>query len=53
MPTINPIIKKPILQEKPRIQEKMSLAGIGNANKPATKKDMNDLKYFFLNHVNK
>ncbi len=64
VPTIDPINEKPILPEKPSLQEKMSLTGIANAaagfafvdmakdfvtpysNKPATKKDIEDLKAF-------
>ncbi|CAN0599907.1 unnamed protein product, partial [Ectocarpus sp. 12 AP-2014] len=56
--------EKPVIAEKPSLQEKMSLAGIGNAavgvaavelaknfvtpnaDKPATKKDIEDLKMF-------
>ncbi|WP_324025427.1 hypothetical protein QSV08_19800 [Maribacter sp. BPC-D8] len=64
-PVVNSIDDKPVLAENPSLQEKMSLAGIGNAaagaaiaeiakniitpnaNKPATKKDIEDLKMFF------
>ncbi|APQ16726.1 hypothetical protein A9200_18065 [Maribacter hydrothermalis] len=65
VPALNSIDEKPVLAENPSLQEKMSLAGIGNAaagaaiaeiakniitpnaNKPATKKDIDDLKAFF------
>jgi hypothetical protein len=64
VPGVNSIDEKSALSEKPSLQEKMSLAGIGNAaagaavaeiakniltpnaNKPATKKDIEDLKAF-------
>ncbi|WP_405384051.1 hypothetical protein [Maribacter sp. LLG6340-A2] len=64
VPAVNPIDEKPVLAQKPSSQEKMSLAGIGNAaagvaavemvkdfvtpysEKPATKKDIEDLKAF-------
>jgi len=65
VPVANSKDEKPVIAEKPSLQEKMSLAGIGNAavgvaavelaknfvtpnaNKPATKKDIEDLKAFF------
>ncbi|WP_289042278.1 hypothetical protein [uncultured Zobellia sp.] len=64
VPVANSKDEKPVISEKPSLQEKMSLAGIGNAavgvaavelaknfvtpnaNKPATKKDIEDLKAF-------
>ena len=64
VPVANSKNEKPVIAEKPSLQEKMSLAGIGNAavgvaavelaknfvtpnaNKPATKKDIEDLKAF-------